>query len=175
MEKFNQAEFNKVINSTVSGLQMFVRDVNLPKEIAGKYKTGMLIHELGYTDASHRVGGMITSHRFTILSNHMADLASFEQGTNWGLCVAQRGAHFLVLDVYEAEGHTQISLLHLPDDQWQIFEQVNFQMDSLVSNVREIFEKNLSSAPIPELTTADWLRRCAAPLGIADNGAPFPL
>lgn len=166
MEKFNQAEFNKVINSTVSGLQMFVRDVNLPKDIAGKYKTGMLIHELGYTDASHR---------FTILSNHMADLASFEQGTNWGLCVAQKGAHFLVLDVHEAKGHTQITLLHLPDDQWQIFEQVNFQMDSLVSNVREIFEKNLSSAPIPELTTADWLRRCAAPLGIADNGAPFPL
>ena len=97
MEKFNQAEFNNVINRTLSGLQMFVRDVNLPEEIASKYKAGMLIHELGYTDASHRVCGMVTSHRFMILSNHMADLASFEQGTNWGLCVAQKGAHFLVL------------------------------------------------------------------------------
>lgn len=45
MEKFNQAEFNKVINRTLSGLQMFVRDVNQPKEIADKYKAGMLIHD----------------------------------------------------------------------------------------------------------------------------------
>lgn len=74
-----------------------------------------------FVDASHRVMGMITTHRYSILSNHMRDLRPFEHGTNWGLSVAPRDAHFKVLDVYTYGNKTQILLLHLPEDEnWKL-------------------------------------------------------
>lgn len=52
----------------------------------------------------------------------MLDISEYEQGTNWGLCVADHESRFKVLDVYEYEGKTQITLLHLlDDDRWRIF------------------------------------------------------
>ena len=59
--------------------------------------------------------GMVTSHRYAILSNHMGDFREYEHGTNWGLFVAKH-SHFKVIDIYEYNGKTQILLLHLPDD-----------------------------------------------------------
>ena len=51
------------INDIMPGLTMYVRDVNLTDEIASKYQPGMIIMEKGFTDASNRVMGMVTSHR----------------------------------------------------------------------------------------------------------------
>ena len=84
MDNFNTELFEKAINEILPGLSMYVRDVNLSEQCAKKYHKDLIIKERGFTDASARVMGMKTSHRFSILSNHMADLSSFENGTNWG-------------------------------------------------------------------------------------------
>lgn len=63
-------KYENLANKTFPGLMMFVRDVNLPDTIASKYNQGMIIHEKGFTDTSFRVMGMITTHRYSILSNH---------------------------------------------------------------------------------------------------------
>lgn len=60
--------------------------------------------------------GMLTTHRYVILSNHMADMSQFEHDTHWGLCVAQKDAHFKVLGQYTFEGKTGLSAA-LPDDE----------------------------------------------------------
>ena len=120
------------INDIMPGLTMYVRDVNLTDEIASKYQPGMIIMEKGFTDASNRVMGMVTSHRYAILSNHMGDFREYEHGTNWGLFVAKNNSHFKVIDIYEHNGKTQILLLHLPDDKrWKLFDNVYMSQSSL--------------------------------------------
>jgi hypothetical protein len=123
-DDFDIEKAEEAVNNTYPGITMFVRDVNLPSALAEKYTPDLIIRERGFTDASCRVGGMITTHRFGILSNHMKDLRTFEHDTNWGLCVAQSGARFKVLGTHVHNGKTLILLLHLPDDEsWELIRK----------------------------------------------------
>ena len=169
--------FEKLINEIFPGLTMYVRDVDLAPQVAAKYEPGMIIMERGFTDASCRVMGMVTSYRFAILSNHMADLSQYEHGTDWGLHVARLNAHFKVLDVYSFQGRTQILLLHLPDDnRWRLFENVNFSIEAqLIEDSRKRFENKSVLEAVPELATEEWLKRCSSPLGMSESGEFFDL
>lgn len=112
-----------VVNKTYPGLGIYVRDINLSKELAEKYTPGLIIREKAFTDASNRVIGMVITHRYLILSNHMADFSQFEHGTNWGLHVANSGSRFKVLGTHIYKGKTAIVLLHLlDDDSWKIYK-----------------------------------------------------
>ena len=175
--EFDTKLFEEVINEIFPGLTMYVRDVNLSPTLAGKYKADMIIRQPGFTDASSRVMGMVTTHRFAILSNHMADLGPFEHGTNWGLYIAKRNAHFKILDIYEYQGRTQILLLHLPDDhRWKLFENVKLNLeDQIIEDSRKRFENKSVQDPLPELAKEEWLARCAFPLGINNSGDFFDL
>lgn len=169
--------YEQVINRTYPGLTMFVRDVNLAPELAAKYTEGLIIREKGFTDASCRVMGMVTTHRYAILSNHMADLCEYEHDTNWGLCVAHRDSHFKVLGQETYKGKTVILLLHLPDDEaWKLFKNIVVNTDkNLVAMCIERFKSKCDEPPIPELATEAWMERCACPLGMDDNGDLFEL
>lgn len=175
MAEINTEIYEKVITDILPGLTMFVRDVDLSPVCAKQYKPGMIIMERGFTDASNRVMGMITSHRFAILSNHVADFRAYEHDTNWGLFVAQRSSHFKVLDVYEYQGKTQILLLHLPDDnRWTLFQNMEMSIErQLIHDCRKRFENKSVLKPVPELAAKDWLARCAAPLGMDNAGNLF--
>jgi hypothetical protein len=167
----------KTINRIYPGLTMFVRDINLPTHIAAKYTEGLIIREKAFTDASCRIMGMATTHRFAILSNHMANLREYEHDTNWGLCVAQKDSHFKVLGQYSQDGKTLILLLHLPDDEtWKLFQNVVINTDKdLVVSCIERFKNKCNKAVIPELATEAWLERCTFPIGMDDNGNLFEL
>ena len=155
MDKDN---YEKLLNDTFPGLTMFVRDVNLNIVCAQTYQAGMIIRERGFADASRRVMGMITTHRFAILSNHMMDLSLLEHGTGWGLCVAQAGAHFKVLD------------------RWRVFENMTSNIETqVIESSRKRFRLKAFVEPVPELTTQEWLSRCADPLGMDENGNLFEL
>ena len=174
---FDAELLEKTINEILPGLAMYVRDVNLAPELALQYKPETIIMERGFTDASCRVMGMITTHRFAILSNHMADLREYEHDTNWGLFVARNNAHFKVLDIYEYQGRTQILLLHLPDDnRWKMFKNVQLSIEEqLIEDSRKRFEDKSVQEPVPELIKENWLDRCSAPLGMSDAGELFDL
>lgn len=164
--------FEKAINDMLPGLANHARDVNLAPEVAALYKPGLILRDRGIVDASGRIGGMVTTHRFAILSNHMADISQFEHGTNWGLCIAKPDSHFKVIDVYEYRGKTQITLLHLLDDErWRMFENVEFDAPGLsIEDIRSRFEARCREEPIPELTTETWLERCEWPVGTNPDG-----
>ena len=174
-QDINLEQMEQVINGIFPGLTMYVRDVNLSPICAEKYQPDMIIKERGFTDASNRVMGMITTHRFAILSNHMADFRPYEHSTNWGLFVAQSGSHFKVLDVYRFRDRTQITLLHLPDDErWKVFENVKISIeDQITEMARKRFEAKSVTEPIPELSTEVWLQRCSSPLGMDEQGKLF--
>ena len=167
----------ELINEIFPGLSMFVRDVSLSADVAAKYTPEMIIKELGFTDASCRVMGMVTTHRFAILSNRMKDISAFEHGTNWGLYVANAGAYYKVLDIYTFKGKTQILLLHLPsDDRWKWFRELKLIVNGqdleemLTTECRARFENKSQQKPVPELATKDWLARCEWPLGMDGSG-----
>lgn len=167
----------QIANKTYPGLGIYVRDINLPQNLADKYTPGLIIRERAFTDASNRVMGMITTHRYLILSNHMANLSSFEHGTNWGLHVANKDSHFKVLGKHIYDGKTAIVLLHLPDDEsWTVYKQCSFSMDEEVYKMAvERFEKKCKMSPVVELTTQEWMARCAFPIGMSDDGTLWEL
>ena len=166
-----------LMDSMYPGITLFARDVNLPSGLAEKYKAGMIIREKGFTDATIRFGGMVTSCRYVILSNHMKNMSILENGSNWGLHVANKDAHFKVLGQVDYKGKTGIFLLHLPDDEtWKAYQTMEFSLD------KELYEKAVSrfqakalDAPIPELAVREWLDRCQLPVGMSDGGQFWPL
>lgn len=112
----------RVIETTFANASRYVRDANLDEKLAGKYEIGQIIHEKAFVDASNRIGGMTTTHRYLILSGYMADFSRFEEDTNWGLHVAKRGSNFKVVDIYTLGDKTQILLLQLPEGFEEVFE-----------------------------------------------------
>lgn len=172
IDGYTKELLEKLANMTFPGLAVLSRDCSLTKEQEEKYKVGTIIREPAFTEATYKNKGMVTTHRFTILSNHMVDFEGFEHGTNWGMVVAQRGSHFKVLDVYTYEGKTQILLLHLPDNKfWKKFEHVEFNLEKeFIEKCRASFEQKIHAPIAPSLATQEWLDRCANPLGMDENG-----
>ena len=173
--EINSENIETVVNQTYPGLTMYVRDTNLSNEISKKYKPGLILLEKAFCDASNRVMGMVTTHRYGILSNHMADLSQFDHGPNWGLHVSKSGSRFKVLENYECKGKTLILLLHLPDDEtWKLFEKIKINIDDdITASSIERFEEKCLKDPIPELATIDWLQRCQFPVGMDEGGNWF--
>lgn len=166
------ALYCRIANKMYPGIALLARDVNLPAAFAAKYVPGLIIKERAFVDASIRFMGMVTTHRYVILSNHMKNISMFEHGTNWGLHTANMESHFKVLGQYTHNGKTGIFLLHLPDDEdWMVYRTAEFDMDKkLYQTAVERFIMKADTPPVPELTTREWLDRCAFPLGMDDYG-----
>lgn len=165
-----------LFNELFPGLSILVRDINLTPEEMAPYKVGQIIRVPFFTDASWRVGGMVTTHRYAVLSNHFRDFGSIDD-KNWGLVVAPRGARFKVMDIFEFAGKTQITLLHLPDDaRWEIFKVLQTNYDQkLVDMSRDCMNRKCLLDPIPELATEEWLERCSLPLGTFSDNSLVPI
>ena len=177
-EKMDVSRYEIAINKIYPRLQMFVRDVNLPESIAAKYVQGQILRERAFVDMSARVMGMVTTHRYTILSNHVENFSSSnERAAMWGLRVAKADSRFKVMDVFTHGSKTQILLLHLPDDaDWTLFSNTTTnQDDTLVLTSRERFIDKCDKEAVPELVAQEWLARCAFPIGLSDDGIPFDL
>ena len=174
-EEIDTEALEDTLNEILPGLTMYVRDVDLDETCAKMYIPETILLERGFTDASSRVKGMKTTHRISILSNHMADLSDFEHGTEWGLYVANHHSHFKVLDVYQYQGKTQILLLHLPDDErWKIFQSVKISIEEqLIEDSRKRFENKCTQDVIPDLAAQEWLDRCRQPIGMDTDGNLF--
>ena len=55
-----------LFNELFPGLSILVRDINLTPEVMAPYKVGQIIRVPFFTDASWRVGGMVTTHRYAV-------------------------------------------------------------------------------------------------------------
>ena len=135
-----------------------------------KYHIGDLIQERAFVDMTDKIGQMTTSHRYAILSNHIADLSEFEDGTNWGLHTASSNSIFKILDIYKFKGKTQILLLHLINGFEELFIDNDTIDDIEVEMAREIFEESFDEDIIEEVNTSKWLNRCNFPLGLDAEG-----
>lgn len=168
----------EAVNRTYPGLSVLVRDVDLTYEQAAKYEVGQILVEKAHVDASCRVMGMVTSHRFAILSNHMEKPTAkeLELGPNWGLRVALPGSHFKVLGKHTYQGKSVIFLLHLPEEGWELFRDAVIDLDAeLIRKCIARFEAKCMKPPVPDLMMPDWIERCAFPIGMDHQGNFFPV
>ncbi|MBO5966425.1 MAG: SseB family protein [Methanobrevibacter sp.] len=149
---------------------LFVHDINLPDEWTEKYEIGTIIKEKGFVDMTNKIGQMTTSHRYAIISNHVANFSQFEDGTNWNLHTAAPNSKFKVLDVYEFNGKTQILLLHLIENLEDFFVDNGSIDKGYVELARKIFEESFEKEIIEEVNTKEWLKRCSFPIGMDDGG-----
>lgn len=175
MREINIEEINKVVNQTLPGASLLYRDVNLSKNFEKRYTLWQIIKEKWFVDSTYKHWWLITTHRYTIISNHMMDMSKFEHGTNWWLVVANKDSHFQVIDIYKKNWKTLITLLHLPDGSWKTFQWVLLDLNKLIDTPRQRFEEDLNSDPIPEVTTDEWLDRCKFPLWMDDDWNLFPI
>ena len=162
-----------IVASTISQSSYYVRDANLDEKYASKYKAGQILLEKAFVDASDKIGGMATTHRYLILSHMMADFSQFERGTGWGLHTAKNSSRFKVLDVFEHEGKTQITLLQLPEGFDGVFDEKRDIEDETVERARALFMECLEKDVIPEVATPEWLERVSFPIGMDDKGEFF--
>ncbi len=163
----------RVYSSVLLGASRYVRDVNLKEDLASKYEIGQIITEKAFVDASTKIGGMVTSHRYMILSQYFSDLSQFEHGTDWALHTAKNGSRFKVLDIYTIGDKTQILLLQLPDGFEEIFEGTIELEDKIIKRERKNFAEDWQKDVFEELATEEWLARCGFPLGMSDEGEFF--
>ncbi|MBB3171938.1 hypothetical protein [Parvibacter caecicola] len=92
----------------------------------------------------------------------------------WGLMQAAAGSHFKMIDVFPFEGVTQITLLHLPDDErWRLFTaEVPAVEHPLVDTARERFQDKIAAPVIVELQDAEYQQLTAGAIGcVVDGGA----
>ncbi|WP_295113917.1 NADAR domain-containing protein [uncultured Methanobrevibacter sp.] len=163
----------KVIESVLFDSQKYVRDVNLDEKLAEKYEIGQIITERAFVDASPKIGGMMTTHRYLIISQWMMDLSRFEEGTSWGLHTVKLNSKFKVIDIYEIDGKTQIVLVHLPDGFEYLFENTISLEKKFVKKLRSEFAKTVKMDVIDDLADDEWLKRCKFPIGMDDDGNFF--
>lgn len=161
----NSAEY-MVYEKTYANARMYVRDTNLTERQEKMYERGKIIQERGFVDATSKIGKMTTTHRFAILSNHMADLSEFEEETDWGLHTANANSQFKILDVYTYENKTQILLLHLIDGFEEIFIDDKTIKSEYVEKSRKSFEESFKKEAIESVNGNDWLERCSFPVGL---------
>ncbi|MEG1008820.1 MAG: hypothetical protein RSF67_03220 [Clostridia bacterium] len=174
---YSNKEIENIVNKTFVGLTMFVKDINLSEELENKYIPGIILREKGYIDATSVIGGIPTTHRYCILSNHMCDLSQVVSEVINGHCLSKRDGHFKVLDKFKFNDNTIIILLHLPDDDdWKMFQntKINFE-DEMISKTMEIANRKFNLKPIKEFSTIEWLERCSLPIGISSEGIIFDL
>lgn len=164
------------ITKYISNMVYVVRDCNLKEELEKKYVPGIIIREKGFCDATYIIGGMTTTHRFTILSNQFFDLSSFDENKK-GLCTTNKDARFKVLDKFSINGKTQITLLELPrDDRWKNFQNITYITEKMMAqDARNKFATLSVADPLPEQNTQEILNRFTFPLGMSDDGVFFPL
>ena len=160
----------KIFEATYFNIKAYVRDLDLDKDLINKYKIGKIIQERAFVDASDKIGGMSKNTRFTILSNHIGDLSSFEGGKDWGLHTTSANSVFKVLDVYEYENKTQILLLHLNKGFWQVFESNDTIRVDCVNKMRKKFQSSCNEEVISSLNDEIWYKRCDFPIGLDNNG-----
>lgn len=88
---------NEILNTVLTNATIVVRDGNLTKKLEEKYITGTILLERCFTDATYKIGGIKTPHRYSVISNQMKDLSTFEHNT---LLVGAFDSHYLILNKY---------------------------------------------------------------------------
>lgn len=170
------SELQRLLEETFSGVGFFYRDTDVADELLSNYHPGMTVKERAYVDCSYLSGGLAAKHRYLIITSKARDLhAMAGMNRKYGPAIIMRDSFFKVLDVHQLRGHSQITLLHLPEELVERFTSTKLigPEKRLAEAARKEFEENLRKSPCPYLTDPYWLDRVSFPIGMSDEGELF--
>ena len=170
MLKMSRNNYKYITINPMSEIGADIPIVGFIKRFGTKDGEPIDVKERGFVDMTNKIGQMTTSHRYAIISNHVANFSQFEHGTNWSLHITASNSKFKVLDIYEFNGKTQILLLHLIDNLEEFFADNDTIDKDYVDLARKIFEESFEKEIIPEVNTEEWLERCSFPIGMDNEG-----
>jgi len=172
--EFDERFIEDIGNIVFKGATFAYRDTKLSETMIAKYSPGMIIMERGFVDSSSKGGGLATNLRYLIISSQNKDMPSMFQ--DYGLCTISNGSYFKVIDVFNHNNKTQITLLHIPQEASEFFASctTNFE-EFIVEQSRENFSSKVDLQSVPELEDQEWIERIKHPLGMDDDGNFFEL
>lgn len=169
-------DIEKIMNQIYPGLTHYVRDVDLDKKYINNYKVGNIIYEKAFVDTTCKIGKLNKTTRYSIFSNQAVELntiADKKYQNNWGLCLIDRNSAFKILDIYEYNNKTLITLLHIPLELSELLRNVSTNLDDqIINTARSRFEKSFNDKTFIELDD-EWYTRLKFPLGMSDEGILF--
>lgn len=74
VSEYSNEQIERIINWTLPGLTMYYRDSELPEEIIGKYKIGLIFRSATFVDLSGYAGKLTKNCRFIFASSKAAPL-----------------------------------------------------------------------------------------------------
>jgi len=159
---------DKIHRETFKDLAFFYRDTSLKEELISKYKTGLIINELGFCDMSFIVGGLTGNLRFLIASNNGKDLSEIDpELSKFGFILLQSDSFYKILDVYRLEDKTQIVLLNISDNFINYFRNSNsVDEKNIISLARKDFKDRINSPIVEALVSEYWKERTEKPVGM---------
>lgn len=157
----------------------FARDSTLSPQILEGFQVGRVLREPTFCDASFRVAGLVAPHRFLIISAEAQALpeSGEQDDPRRGLCIWRPDSYFKVIDRTAAGEKLQVALLQIPDDLLPYFRSPELGMieRKFAELARECFTECLGEPAIPELDNDGWRDRLSYPVGLDDDGRPWPL
>jgi hypothetical protein len=147
------------------------RDQSAAPITISQYVVSESVTEPAFVDCSKLRGGVLErcNLRYLILSNMGADLSPLNANAKkFGLVVLPRGLTWKILDKYTVGGKTQILLV--PEK-----EADNHLIGQTIMAARKDFQELYDAPPVPNLNTNDWKDRLFFPVGLAEDGKPYPL
>lgn len=149
--------------------QYLYRDANFSQDLVDKYIPGILYLECGFTDTTNLRGGLLGNVRYLVVSDQGSDFSAIDKNAmHWGLIIFRSDMVFKVLDVYHVGDTTQI--LISPDKDLEDESQ-----EEVVAAARSDFDELRNAKPVAMLNTSEWMDRLKFPIGLDDDGRPFPV
>lgn len=176
---YSTEEIEEIVNWTLSGLEMYYRDSNLPQGIIAKYQPGIIFRSQTFVDASFFAGKPVKNCRFVFASSKAAPLHEVDPSVKkWGLHTMNCHSIFKILDVYKLQGVYQFTLLHIPYQGIELFQNspliVNDQDIEAyaITQARAGLERKLQEKIEQPLEEKEWIDRTDFPIGL-DNQEEF--
>lgn len=180
------------INWTLPGLQFFYCDTDAPINASEIYHIGDIFRAGRFTDVTPKLLRPIHKTRFLVASAHTAMLYEMKglvrmnpKVATWQLCTLHFNSYFKVVDVYEKEKVTQVTLLHIPQTAAYFMgggvTDMNFINKSaghdttLIKLARKSLDEKLQMDVHPLSFDEVWLERTALPIGLDIDYTPMPL
>lgn len=171
----NELQATGAVEAAFSGHEAYYRDTVLPARLLPLYEVGVVFRDPTLCDATHQFGGFAAPHRYLIISTSATCLDSLSQEPGLGQCIWLPGRLFKVIAVHQRDGHSQVTLLEIPEALRAQFATAHLtpMEEQFAEQAAAQFEQALRTPALPEHASPRWLDRLAYPLGIDDHGRFF--
>ena len=197
LKVFNRTKFENAIGKYTgcgfTPLQFYYRDTDAMFDVKSLYKRGMVLRAGSFLEATqklqrpmHRVRFIIAALRLFSVETYMRECHISKNPLPFKENIIHRNSYFVVVDVYEYAGKTQILLVNIPHGAWILgkangYRFRNIQADSPVYGLslkdyaRNDFREKMSAPVHGHSLDEEWNTSMHQPVGLDSNMQPVSM